>query len=374
MRIRWIDTNVFQPEGSKSGRYPILSYDKLFGYPMSINTLTIQSLEWTGASLKVLDQRQLPDRTVFDEYRDAAGVAEAIASMRVRGAPAIGIAAAYGVALSARQHFALDNQHWRGQVADDMAVLAQSRPTAVNLFTALAQMTAALDLPDSNPASLLACAEKIHADDLAANQRMGELGADLLGECKGVLTHCNTGTLATGGYGTALGVIRSCYQRQPLKVYAGETRPWLQGARLTVWELAQDGIPATLIADSAAAWLMQSGAVDWVIVGADRIAANGDTANKIGTYSLAVLAKRHGVKFMVVAPTTTIDWEMPTGGGIDIEQRNPRELLPVCYPDGGLVDAWNPVFDVTPAELIDAIVTERGVVLQPTNNGVRSLL
>jgi len=336
--------------------------------------LKLQSLQWTGDSLNLLDQRQLPERCVYEEYHDAAGVAEAIATMRVRGAPAIGIAAAYGAVLSANRHYAKDASQWRRCVADDMAVLAQARPTAVNLFTALAQMTAVLDLPDSSPASLQACAEKIHADDLAANQRMGELGADLLDGCKGLLTHCNTGTLATGGYGTALGVIRSCYSRRPVKVYVGETRPWLQGARLTVWELSQDGIPATLIADSAAAWLMQSGAVDWVIVGADRIAANGDTANKIGTYALAVSAQRHGVKFMVVAPTTTIDWGLADGGGIDIEQRNPHELLPACYADEDLVTAWNPVFDVTPAALIDVIVTERGVVLNPAQHGIRGLL
>lgn len=337
------------------------------------NPLKVQPLQWTGHSLKVLDQRQLPDHCVYDEYYDAVGVAEAIASMRVRGAPAIGIAAAYGVALSANRHYVPDSSQWRQLVAADMVVLAQSRPTAVNLFTALAEMKTALEQPGSDPASLLACAKKIHADDLTANRRMGELGADLLTGCKGVLTHCNTGSLATGGYGTALGVIRSCYQRQLVKVYAGETRPWLQGARLTVWELSQDGIPVTLIADSAAAWLMKSGAIDWVIVGADRIAGNGDTANKIGTYSLAVLAKRHGVKFMVVAPTTTIDWELANGDGIEIEQRNPRELLPACYPEEGLVSAWNPVFDVTPAELISVIVTERGVVLNPSANAMKEL-
>jgi len=340
---------------------------------MNMNTLTVRSLEWTGTSLKVLDQRQLPERCVYDEYQDAAGVAEAIATMRVRGAPAIGIAAAYGVALSANRHYAADSSQWRRRVADDMAVLAQSRPTAVNLFTALADMQTVLAQADSSPAALLARAVQIHADDLAANLRMGELGADLLGSCKGLLTHCNTGTLATGGYGTALGVVRSCRQRRPVKVYAGETRPWLQGARLTVWELAQDGIPVTLIADSAAAWLMQSGAVDWVVVGADRIAANGDTANKIGTYSLAVSARRHGVKFMVVAPTTTIDWALADGRGIEIEERNPQELLPSCYPEDGLVTAWNPVFDVTPAELIDVVVTERGVVLNPAQYGMRGL-
>ncbi len=223
-------------------------------------------------------------------------------------------------------------------------------------------------------AAILARAERIHADDIAANRRMGELGADLLQGAQGVLTHCNTGALATGGYGTALGVIRSAYQRNPLNVYAGETRPWLQGARLTVWELSQDGIPSTLIADSAAAWLMKSGAIDWVIVGADRISANGDTANKIGTYSLAVLARQHGVEFMVVAPTSTVDLSIDSGDGIQIEQRNPNELLPACYTrERSLVSAWNPVFDVTPANLISAIVTERGVIRNPGKHGIRPL-
>jgi len=338
------------------------------------NHRTVQALEWTGSVLKVLDQRQLPETIVYDEYTDAVGVTEAIVSMRVRGAPAIGIAAAYGVALSVRKHYAQSN-HWRQKVAADIEMLAKSRPTAVNLFWALDQMKAKLAKPlDNPPAAILACAEKIQADDLAANRKMGEFGADVLAGAKGVMTHCNAGALATGGYGTALGVIRSAFNRAPIKVYAGETRPWLQGARLTVWELAQDGIPATLIADSAAAWLMKSGAIDWIVVGADRIAANGDAANKIGTYSLAVLAKQHGVKLMVVAPTTTIDWTMPSGDLIEIEQRNPNELLPACYNhEGSLVSAWNPVFDVTPAELIAAIVTERGVVLNPAGQGVGGL-
>ncbi|MFZ2170978.1 MAG: S-methyl-5-thioribose-1-phosphate isomerase, partial [Methylococcaceae bacterium] len=302
-------------------------------------------------------------------------VTEAIASMRVRGAPAIGIAAAYGVALSVLRHTTEDPVHWRQKVAIDIEMLASSRPTAVNLFWALEQMKAVLNQEQTDPlAAILACAEKIHADDITANTKMGELGADILAGAKGVMTHCNTGTLATGGYGTALGVIRSAYQRQPIKVYAGETRPWLQGARLTVWELAQDGIPVTLCADSAAAWLMKSGAIDWVIVGADRIAANGDTANKIGTYSLAVLAKQHGVKLMVVAPTTTIDWSIKNGDQIEIEQRHQNELLPACYiKEDSLISAWNPVFDVTPVELIAAIVTERGVVLNPAKQGIRGL-
>jgi methylthioribose-1-phosphate isomerase len=317
----------------------------------------------------------LPEILVYDDYNDAAGVTEAIATMRVRGAPAIGIAAAYGVALSVIQHCAENPANWQQHVADDIVMLAKSRPTAVNLFWALAQMKALLDQPLPNPqAAFVACAGKIHAEDIAANIKMGELGADLLAGAQGVMTHCNTGALATGGYGTALGVIRSATQRQPLTVYAGETRPWLQGARLTVWELAQDSIPVTLLADSAAAWLMKSGAIDWVIVGADRITANGDTANKIGTYSLAVLAKHHGVKFMVVAPTTTLDWTIINGSQIEIEQRDQNELLPACYSkEGSLVSAWNPVFDVTPAELISAIVTERGVVLNPTEQSMRGL-
>jgi methylthioribose-1-phosphate isomerase len=336
---------------------------------------TVQALQWTGEVLKVLDQRKLPERIVYDEYKEAADVAKAITSMRVRGAPAIGIAAAYGVVLSVRKHYAQSN-HWRQKVIADIDLLAKSRPTAVNLFWALDQMKATLGQQLTNPlAGILACAEKIHAEDIAANHKMGELGADLLTGSKGVLTHCNTGALATGGYGTALGVIRSGYRREAFNVFAGETRPWLQGARLTAWELAQENIPVTLIVDSAAAWLMKTGAIDWVVVGADRITANGDVANKIGTYALAVLAKQHGVNFMVVAPTATIDWGINQGDQIKIEERHPNELLPECYlEEDSVVSAWNPVFDVTPVELITAIVTERGVVHNPAvGQGVRGL-
>ncbi len=335
----------------------------------------VQSLQWTGHSLKVLDQRQLPENIVYDEYFDAAGVADAIKTMRVRGAPAIGIAAAYGVVLSVKGHYSSSTGHWIDAVRADIELLANSRPTAVNLFWALNRMTAVLESVSSNPiADLQVCAEAIHSDDIAANYKMGELGADLLANANGILTHCNTGALATGGYGTALGVIRSAYARNPVNIFAGETRPWLQGQRLTVWELAQDEIPVTLIADSAAAWLMKSGVIDWVIVGADRIALNGDTANKIGTYSLAVLAKQHNVKMMVVAPTSTIDGMIKIGDDIEIEQRQQSELLPGCYKGNEFVSAWNPVFDVTPAELISAIVTERGVVLSPGKSGIGELL
>jgi len=352
-------------------------FDYKFITAMTLQTqLTVQPLYWTGKTLKVLDQRQLPEKCVYDEYHNATGVAEAITSMRVRGAPAIGIAAAYGVVLSAYQHYSESSEHWLTAVNTDIQKLAASRPTAVNLFAALSKMQLVLNQTGNDEPlfALLSCAEKIHADDIAANYKMGELGADILANCKGIMTHCNTGALATGGYGTALGVIRSCYRRQPVKIYAGETRPWLQGARLTVWELMQDNIPVTLIADSAAAWLMKSKAIDWIIVGADRIAANGDTANKIGTYSLAVLARQHGVKLMVVAPTTTIDWELPCGEGIAIEQRQQQELLPSCYQGNAIVSAWNPVFDVTPSELISVLVTERGIVLNPSEQSMRTLL
>jgi len=337
--------------------------------------LSVQALQWTGNSLKILDQRQLPEQIRYDEYHTSLGVSEAISSMRVRGAPAIGIAAAYAVVLSAIEHFPA--QQWRLAVEQDIQQLAASRPTAVNLFWALDKMRLQLAIPVADPvAGLMQAAEQIHADDLAANLAMGERGADILGEAKAVLTHCNAGALATGGYGTALGVIRSAHQRGHLQtVYADETRPWLQGARLTVWELAQDGIPATLIADSAAAWLMKSGKIDWIIVGADRITANGDVANKIGTYSLAVLARQHGVKVMVAAPSSTFDFNLESGDHIEIEERNPKELLADCYlAEDSLVSAWNPVFDVTPAELITAIVTERGAVINPGKLGVRSLM
>ncbi len=339
------------------------------------NALKVQALEWTGVSLKVLDQRALPEQIMFDEYSDVTGVAEAIVSMRVRGAPAIGIAAAYGVVLSVMRHYSNSEGNWKNKVQNDIQKLAKSRPTAVNLFWALAKMQELLDQTTNNPIPVFKqAAIQIHADDIKANQIMGELGADLLGEQQAVMTHCNAGALATGGYGTALGVIRSAYKRGLNKIYAGETRPWLQGARLTVWELAQDNIPATLIADSAAAWLMKSGQLDWIIVGADRIAANGDVANKIGTYSLAVLAKQHAIKVMVVAPVSTIDFAIESGDDIKIEQRNQNELLAACYiNDGSVVSAWNPVFDVTPASLITAIVTEKGVVLQPVENGVKHL-
>jgi len=284
----------------------------------------------------------------------------------VRGAPAIGIAAAWGVALAAKQGESLD------QV---LLMLRAARPTAVNLMWALDRMKKRI-AAGADADALIREAQAIQDEDLAANRKMGELGASLLPAHAGVLTHCNTGSLATAGYGTALGVIRAGVATgQIARVYAGETRPWQQGARLTMWELVRDGIPAQLIADSAAAHLMKSGAVQWVIVGADRIAANGDTANKIGTYQLAIAAKYHGVKFMVVAPSSTVDMATGTGEEIEIELRDPTELLSTggqrTVVEGA--QAWNPVFDVTPAELIDAIVTERGVIERPNSIAMQAM-
>ncbi|AZZ93241.1 S-methyl-5-thioribose-1-phosphate isomerase [Hahella sp. KA22] len=336
---------------------------------------SVSAIRWANNQLILLDQRKLPLQEAYVHCVTHVEVADAIRQMVVRGAPAIGIAAAYGVALAAAE-FSSD----RDRMHRALETLADSRPTAVNLFWALRRMR---DLIDGSAATdlfplLVEEATRIHEEDLQANLTMGELGADLIAESGrgALLTHCNTGSLATGGYGTALGVIRSAYRRDLVtEVFADETRPWLQGARLTAWELCQDDIPVKLIADSAAAHVMKTCAVKWVIVGADRITAHGDVANKIGTYGLAVLARHHGVKFMVAAPSSTIDFELFSGADIPIEERTSDELkfvqgIPLA-PEKA--NAFNPVFDVTPAELIDAIVTERGVVLRPNAEKMRKL-
>lgn len=331
---------------------------------------SIRAVEWTDGGLKLLDQRVLPLCYEHILLTDVGGVAQAIRDMVVRGAPAIGVTAAYGVVLAAHDRYQRGPATWKQDIEADLQVLAASRPTAVNLFWAIERMREHIAATKGDPTSaLLAEAMHIHEEDIAANRRMGELGAALITRQCAVLTHCNTGSLATGGYGTALGVIRAAYAAGKInRVYADETRPWLQGARLTAWELVQDGIPATLLVEGAASHLLKQGGVRWVIVGADRIAANGDTANKIGTYNLAVAARYHGVKLMVVAPTSTVDMNIQSGAAIQIETRSPEEVLSVqghrIAPQG--VEAWNPSFDVTPAELIDAIVTEKGVVTAPT--------
>jgi methylthioribose-1-phosphate isomerase len=339
---------------------------------------TIRAIQWRDDRLCLLDQRRLPAEESWLYPADAAAVAAAIRDMVVRGAPAIGITAAYGVVLSARQHYRASGDAWQERLAADMRTLGSARPTAVNLAWALARMRQRLQRAGADPvAELLEEARQIHAEDVEANLYMGELGAGLIDSGMSVLTYCNTGSLATGGYGTALGVIRSAWRAGKLReVYAGETRPWLQGARLTAWELARDGIPVTLMTDNAAAALMQAGKVQWVITGADRVTANGDVINKIGTCSLAIIARHYGVRFMVAAPCSTLDLSLDNGDAVEIEQRSPDEVLDLAgrriAAEGA--GAWNPAFDVTPAELVDCLVTERGVIRHPDRTGVAGLL
>jgi methylthioribose-1-phosphate isomerase len=327
----------------------------------------VRALAWHGDHLALIDQRRLPHQVEWIACRTAAETATAIRDLVVRGAPAIGIAAAYGVVLAARAQAAQGRAVDAGTLAADLAVLRASRPTAVNLFWALDRMQRAL-AAGAGVDALDAEARAIEAEDLAANRHMGASGAALFGADCGVLTHCNTGSLATAGFGTALGVIRAgVAMGKVTRVFNTETRPWLQGARLTSWELLRDGIGSKLIADGAGAHLFASGQVQWFVVGADRICANGDTANKIGTATLAIAARHYGVRVMVVAPSSTVDMATARGADIHIELRAPDELTGyggqrVAAP---AVEAWNPVFDVTPASVIDAIVTERGIVERP---------
>ncbi len=336
---------------------------------MQRNSTAVSAVVWADNELQLLDQRVLPQAVTYLSCGDLGAVADAIRDMVVRGAPAIGITAAYGIVLAARARFAQSPDGWKPAIEVDLQTLAASRPTAVNLFWAIEHMREVIADTDGNPEStLLAAAKRIHADDIAANRHMGELGAALIEAPCAILTHCNAGALATGGYGTALGVVRAGFAAGKIThVYADETRPWMQGARLTAWEMVQEGISVTLQAEGAAAHLMKQGGVGWVIVGSDRIAANGDVANKIGTYGLAVLARYHGVKFMVVAPASTVDMGVACGDDVTIEQRSPDEVL--CLAGRRIAAqgaaAWNPAFDVTPARLVDAIVTERGVVQAP---------
>jgi len=315
--------------------------------------VTVEALRWKGDALEVLDQRLLPDQLVYLTCRTAAEVAAAIRDMAVRGAPAIGCAAAFGIALEPKE--------------SSYGLLAKSRPTAVNLFWALERMRRARDKR--------AEAEAIFAEDVAVNRAIGANGAALIPERARVLTYCNTGALATAGHGTALGVIRSAREKG-VSVIACETRPYLQGARLTAWECMQEGIPCTLIADNMAGHLMSRGEVDLVIVGADRIAANGDTANKIGTYTLAVLAQRHGLPFYVAAPLSTFDAGTPDGSLIPIEERAADEVTGYrgvrWAPEG--VAVRNPAFDVTPATLITAIICEKAVVHAPSRERLQPLI
>lgn len=343
----------------------------------------VKALDWREGGLYLLDQRLLPQQEIWQRYETSSDVAQAIAQMRVRGAPAIGIAAAFAVVLAAQQHLVNEVSDWQAALEADFAELAESRPTAVNLFWALQKMRDCLDVAAQH-AEPLAVLEQQALDilnaDREANLTMAQLGLEVIKRANAspqhVMTHCNTGALATGGFGTALGVVRAAHAAGLLTcVHVNETRPWLQGSRLTAWELIGEQIPSLLNVDSAAAHLLQQGEITWVIVGADRITANGDVANKIGTYQLAVLARHHQVKFMVVAPSSTIDMQLSSGVQIPIEQREGEEILAVAGQRvASQIDAYNPVFDVTPAELIDVIVTERGVVEQPSLEKMQALM
>jgi methylthioribose-1-phosphate isomerase len=342
----------------------------------------VKAIDWRDGTLYLLDQRVLPHEQTWQACDTALGVAQAISNMVVRGAPAIGIAAAYGLVLAVIERYAAGGD-WQMALEEDFDLLVNARPTGVNLFWALNRMRERLyRLKDhEDPRAVMeAEALAIHESDREANLTMAQLGAELIrkhqGNLQTVFTHCNTGALATGGFGTALGVIRAAYIEGMIeRVYAGETRPWLQGSRLTAWELANEDIPVTVTADSAAAHLMKTKGITWVIVGADRITANGDIANKIGTYHLAVAAMHHGVRFMVVAPSSTIDMNLASGEDILLEERDGRELLELNgQPVGAQVDAFNPVFDVTPADLIDAIVTEKGIVERPDTAKMAQLM
>lgn len=315
----------------------------------------VTPIRWSRSTLQLLDQRQLPGAEVWVDCHEAGEVAAAIRDMIVRGAPAIGVSAAYGMALAK-----LGGE----DMAEAASTLKGSRPTAVNLAWAVDRMAAA----DARGADLVAEAEAIFAEDVAANRALGRFGAELLGDSPTILTHCNAGALATAGYGTALGVVRAAVEMgKKVAVFADETRPYLQGARLTAWELQRDGIDVTLITDNMAGHFFQQGRFDAVVVGADRIAANGDTANKIGTYTVAVLAHAHGVPFYIAAPWSTIDVACPSGAEIPIEERSANEVTEMfgrrIAPEG--IAVRHPAFDVTPARLITGIITERGVLHPP---------
>ncbi|KJK09805.1 S-methyl-5-thioribose-1-phosphate isomerase [Pseudomonas tussilaginis] len=333
----------------------------------------VKAIDWRDGVLYLLDQRVLPFEQTWQACADAADVARAIASMTVRGAPAIGISAAYGLAMAVRQRLAAGDD-WEMALEEDFELLLHARPTGANLFWALNRMRERLlRIKDGDDVAAIMDAEAvaIHDSDREANLTMAQFGVELIRKHQGneqaLLTHCNTGALATGGFGTALGVIRAAYMEGMVeRVYVDETRPWLQGSRLTAWELVNEGIPLTVTADSAAAHLMKTKGITWVIVGADRVTANGDVASKIGTYQLAVNAMHHGVRFMVVASSSSIDMNLESGEDILLEERSASELLTLGGTRVGAdVEAYNPCFDVTPADLIDVIVTEKGIVERP---------
>jgi methylthioribose-1-phosphate isomerase len=339
----------------------------------------ILPIEWLSDRVRILDQTRLPREEVYLELSRYQDIASAVVELKIRGAPAIGIVVAYGVALGALKIESTARDEFRQQLRDISRSLAATRPTARNLFWAIDRMDkvaeAGKDI-DQIKKALVDEAIKIHHDQIEADQKLSQLGAELIEDGATILTHCNTGALATAGYGTALGVIKKAAQQgKKLKVVVTETRPLLQGARLTTWELQKAGIPFTLVTDSMAGYFMSREQISCVIVGADRIAANGDTANKIGTYTLAVLAKEHGIPFYVAAPTTTLDMTLDKGIDIPIEERSQEEVTHIqgaaIVPEG--TQAANPAFDVTPHENITAIITEKGIIKEPYGEGLKAL-
>ncbi len=341
----------------------------------------IQTLEWTDRGVLFIDQTKLPTEETYVNCATYQEVADVIRTMVVRGAPAIGVAAAMGIALgvkNSKAETAGDLKRDFDQICD---VIGKTRPTAVNLFWAIKRMQRKFETLRVRPIpqikqTLIEEAQRMHAEDIAINQAMGKHGAALMPASGGVLTHCNAGALATAGYGTALGVIRAAVEQgKKIHVFADETRPFLQGSRLTAWELMKDGIPTTVISDNMSGAMMRQGKIGAVIVGADRIAANGDVANKIGTYTVAVLAKEHGIPFYVAAPLSTVDLDTPDGSKIPIGQRNPSEVThfagKLVTPEG--VGIENPAFDVTPAKYVSAIVTERGIARAPYEQSLKEL-
>ena len=343
--------------------------------------MKVETLRWSDGVLEMIDQRILPATFMYLQYDSAVSVAEGIRSMVVRGAPAIGVAAAYGVALEAHRLRAVSDEFFQRGMNEGFNALAQSRPTAVNLFWALARMKRVWQSVSSESnmqvaMRLLAEAHEIFAEDIRINRALGSHGAELLRDGAHVLTHCNAGALATAGHGTALGIIRSAVEAgKKISVIADETRPFLQGARLTAWEMVQEKIPVTLITDNMAGFMMSRGEVDAVVVGTDRVAANGDVANKIGTYMVAVLAQRHHIPFYVACPLSTIDMSIASGVDIPIEERHADEVKgfrDFHWAAQG-VQIRNPSFDITPAELVTALITEKGVIHQPDARKLRAL-
>jgi methylthioribose-1-phosphate isomerase len=341
----------------------------------------IQTLEWTDGGVRFIDQTKLPMEETYVNCTTHEQVADVIRTMVVRGAPAIGVSAAMGIALGVKNSKAENVGELKKEFDQICDVIGKTRPTAVNLFWAIERMQKKFERLRAHQlgqikTELIEEAKRLHAEDIAANQAMGRHGATLMPNSGGVLTHCNAGALATAGYGTALGVIRAAVEAgKKIHVYADETRPFLQGSRLTAWELMKDGIPTTVISDNMAGAMMRQGKIGAIVVGADRIAANGDVANKIGTYSVGVLAKENGIPFYVAAPLSTIDFNCPDGGGIPIEQRNAKEVTHIAgkqmVPDG--VSVENPAFDVTPAKYVNAIITERGIAREPYGESLRGL-